>query len=110
MSDKNLPVLFATQAKTGGGQRARLVFIQKPSDDKIALGLEIGDSVQVVIKLSAEQGIGLATAILDANLDGVLQVVERLDAGARQRIAAALLTPEAAAVALFGGGGGPEAA
>lgn len=88
--------LFLTEATTPDGETARLVAVQAPGSDRVALGVELGETC-VTLQLTSEQVVGLGTQLLAANLDALGRLAERLDPEVATEVAGRLLAPVAAA-------------
>jgi hypothetical protein len=89
--------LFLCETTTPEGQMAKLAAMQRGG--RVVLGIEIGDDA-TILRLNAAQAVGLATQLLAANLVQLVELAGKLDPSVRQHIAAALLTPDAAAALL----------
>ena len=101
--------LFLTEADTTRG-RARVVALQAPGTDRIAIGIEFDDGTELGVMLNADQCVGLATQLLAANLEELPRIAAKLDEQIAKQIAASLLAPSVALSLLRKAeDGGPEA-
>ena len=82
--------LFLTKTVTAVGEPVKLAVVQAPGDDRLVLGLELGEDAHV-IGLTAAQAVGLAVQLLGANLGALGHLAHQIPHDMAAAIALGLL-------------------
>jgi len=91
-------IIFACKPDSADG-KATLVVLQAPGSDRIALGIEAGETAVSVV-LTAEAAIGLASQLMAANLENLARLASVLPEQLASELGAALLVAPASAALL----------